>query len=161
MQMKPKDVKDLAVEMRGRVLEHCKNGSCCSEAMVVTLLDFFPTNKETSDNLVAMTTGLCSGMGNRKGACGVFTGGALALGLLFRQQGGMDGREIRKLTGAFQEALHRKAGAQICEDLLKKFGFFSNLNHRQCHNLTADAMEILAELIRTHDSQLGKPPSSP
>lgn len=103
--------------------------------------------QDTGPETVRAVSALCGGMGNRKATCGVFTGGAAAIGLVaggLPEKGG--DKRIRDLSASFQEELAQKAGGQICEDLLNEMGL-RNWNKRLCKRLTRQGAEILAGLI--------------
>ena len=61
-----------------RMLELAGKGYCCSQIMVLLALD--EMGRENPD-LVRAASGLCNGMGDCSGPCGVFTGATLVLGL--------------------------------------------------------------------------------
>lgn len=93
-----------------------------------------------------MMQGLCGGMGNRKATCGVFTGGAVAFGLIANQRGDVvDKKQLKALAARFEGILAQEAGGQICEDILKKMGI-RNWNYSQCKKLTGRGAELVAEL---------------
>jgi len=61
-----------------KMMELAGKGFCCSQIMVLLALD--EMGRENPD-LVRAAAGLCDGLGDCSGPCGVYTGAALALGL--------------------------------------------------------------------------------
>ena len=61
-----------------KLMELAGKGYCCSQAMVLLALD--EMGRENPD-LARAASGLCNGMGDCSGPCGVYTGGILVLGL--------------------------------------------------------------------------------
>lgn len=146
---KPLKTFSLAKRMGQRAEEHCKNGYCCAEAMCLATIETFSRkDATTSTDFVNMATGLCGGMGNKKATCGVFTGGAMALGLLSgRFFASKKDNKIRQYSAYFHEQLSAEIGGDICQDLLEKFRILSNRNRKMCHLLTRRGAEILAQII--------------
>jgi C_GCAxxG_C_C family probable redox protein len=103
--------------------------------------------RQQTQDLALAGSALCGGMGNYKVTCGVFTGGAVAVGLV---AGGDPGKKrdkrIREVAMRFQELLEQEAGGHVCEDLLAKMGLW-NFNKRLCKRLTRQGAEMLAGLI--------------
>ncbi|MCP3666677.1 MAG: C_GCAxxG_C_C family protein [Gammaproteobacteria bacterium] len=103
--------------------------------------------KGQSEELAAMASGLCGGMGGYKATCGVFTGGAMAISLLSSQGRLPEGKKTRELSARFHQQLLAHAGGQICEELLEDMGSIRNINKRLCRKLTRDGAEILGRVI--------------
>lgn len=61
-----------------RMMELAGKGYCCSQIMVLLALD--ELERENPD-LVRGAAGLCNGLGDCSGPCGVFTGAMLVLGM--------------------------------------------------------------------------------
>lgn len=149
----------LVEKMQARALEHCRGSYCCSEAVFMTVLEFFPVEAMDPANFAGMAAGLCGGMGNQKATCGVFTGGALSLGLLARNADKDQKKLLRTVVGTYHDAMTRVAGGQLCDELLKKFGFVNKLTRHECHALTGKGVEILAKLILKYPQlQTGRAP---
>ena len=130
----------------GDAAERCsREGHCCAEAILLSAIEVYAP--DTSREVTRMATGLCGGMGNHNATCGVFTGGALAIGLL--TDGVSDGRRkkmVKTLSSRFQIELEQLAGGHICESLLKEMGI-RNWNGRLCRKLTRQGAEVLAGLM--------------
>ncbi|WP_082626974.1 C-GCAxxG-C-C family protein [endosymbiont of Ridgeia piscesae] len=128
-----------------RAAHYFTEGYCCSEAIMLAMSDVYPNGAKAE--IAGVASGLCGGMGNKKATCGVFTGGAAALGLVAGkapQKGG--NKQIRELASRYHETLEQEAGGQICEEILKQMGI-RNLNKRLCRKLTRRGSELLAQLI--------------
>ncbi|MBF0154161.1 MAG: C_GCAxxG_C_C family protein [Magnetococcales bacterium] len=125
-----------------------EEGLCCSEAIFLAVTEALGQDPQAMRSLVPLASGLCGGMGNRNATCGVFTGGAMALGWLMGQTSAQDKDKItRTLTARFQERLLAEAGALRCQDLLDHFGPIRNLGKRMCRRLTSQGAEVLARTI--------------
>jgi C_GCAxxG_C_C family probable redox protein len=129
--------------------DYFSRGYCCSEAIMLAISDVYLNGAR--NEAASIASGLCGGMGNKKATCGVFTGGAMALGMVTGaapRKGG--NREVRELASRYHELLEQVAGDQICEDILKQMGI-RNLNKRLCRKLTGRGSELIAQLIEEHE----------
>lgn len=137
---------DPRIARMGELTErYFKAGFCCSEALIRAACEVFAP--ELPAELSRSGTGLCGGMGTKEATCGVYTGGAVALGLL----GGNrvpkeDHGHTKRCTVLFQERLRAEAKHLGCKELLKEMGL-ANWNRRLCCRLTRRGGEILAEVI--------------
>ncbi|MBF0136533.1 MAG: C_GCAxxG_C_C family protein [Magnetococcales bacterium] len=123
-------------------------GLCCSESIFLAVVESLGENPDVARTMVPVASGLCGGMGNRNATCGVYTGGAVAIGLLRGRSSPLDKDKLtRTLTARFQEQLLAEAGALRCQDLLDKFGPIRNIGKRLCRKLTRQGAEILAKTI--------------
>lgn len=132
------------VQMRQRVDELFGEGYCCSEAIALVISEYYSPHIST-DLIHAATTGLCGGMGGKQGSCGVFTGGAVALGLVLGKGIKRD-KHIKSLSAEYLHQLEKKAGAQICHQLLSRMGI-KNWNGSGCRQLTQDGVELLHSIL--------------
>jgi C_GCAxxG_C_C family probable redox protein len=136
-----------AVEQIGETAEeYWKEGYCCSEAMVLAAAKTFaPDRLPIAETLGG---GLCGGMGDEKATCGVFTGGALAIGLLADYTGPVKQSmpDVKVLAARFRERMEEEAGGHICADLLAHMGD-ANKEKKLCGMLTRRGAEVLGELI--------------
>ena len=108
-------------------------GYCCSESIVMAVVDEYCP--EVSPELaMAASSGLCGGMGSKQATCGVFTGGAIALGLVLGK-GQKKDKKIKQLSAQYFEKMELYAGAQQCQQVLKKMGL-KNWNRSRCRLLT-------------------------
>ncbi len=69
-----------------RMMQLAGQGYCCSQILILLALE--QAGRENPE-LVRAMAGLCHGMGDCDGPCGVFTGGACLLGM-FAGKGGVD-----------------------------------------------------------------------
>jgi hypothetical protein len=83
-----------------RVMELAGKGYCCSQMMVILALD--EMDREDPD-LVRAAGGLCDGLGDCSGPCGVLTGATLVLGLYAGK--GMDMEEPEDCLPVMIESL--------------------------------------------------------
>ncbi|MBF0177002.1 MAG: C_GCAxxG_C_C family protein [Magnetococcales bacterium] len=138
----------LVMAIRQRADALYEGGLCCSEAVFLAVVESLGEEPDRARNLVPLASGFCGGMGNRNATCGVYTGGAMAAGLLVGKTTPQDKeKSTRNLTARFQERLLAEAGALRCQDLLDKFGPIRNIGKRMCRRLTAQGAEILARTI--------------
>lgn len=143
--MTEKRVIDQVALMGDAAERSSREGHCCAEAILLAAIEVYAP--DTSREVTQMATGLCGGMGNHNATCGVFTGGALAIGLL--TDGTSDSRrkrQVKTLSSRFQVELEQLAGGHICESLLKEMGI-RNWNGRLCRELTRQGAEVLAGLM--------------
>jgi C_GCAxxG_C_C family probable redox protein len=132
------------INLAQKVEEKFCDGYCCSEALVIATTELYAHDipKELAH---AASSGLCGGMGNKKATCGVFTGGALAIGLVLGK-GVKKDKRIKELTALYHQQLEQHAGEQICQQLLDKMGFM-NWNGSRCRRLTRDGGAILQSIL--------------
>ena len=117
-----------------KVDDYFTEGYCCSEAIVMAVADqYCPDIPVTVAK--AASSGLCGGMGGKNATCGVFTGGAIALGLVLGN-GEKKDKNIKNLSAEFFEKMELHAGAQQCSQVLKKMGL-KNWNRSRCRLLTS------------------------
>jgi len=139
-----------------KVEEQFCDGYCCSEALVIATADrYAPNIPKTIAH--AASTGLCGGMGDKKATCGVFTGGAVAIGLVLGK-GVKKDKRIKKISALYYQQLEEHAGGQVCQQLLDKMGFM-NWNGSRCRRLTRDGGTILQSLLDA-ELNLKKSPKS-
>ena len=82
----------MAGDMNLRLMELAGKGYCCSQIMVLLALD--ETGRENPD-LVRASMGLCKGLGDCSGTCGVYTGAALVLGLYAGKGTDMEAADVK------------------------------------------------------------------
>ncbi len=103
-----------------KAMQWAGEGFCCSQIMILLALD--EMGRENPD-LVRAAQGLCQGLGDCSGPCGVLTGGALALGLYAGKGEGMEDAEealplmLESLRDWFAEATAPYGGG-ACIDIL-------------------------------------------
>ncbi|MBF0309842.1 MAG: C_GCAxxG_C_C family protein [Magnetococcales bacterium] len=116
--------------------------------MVRGVAELFARQGSDPAELARLGSGLCGGMGGKKATCGVFSGGALALGLLYgRERPEETNRQARQMAGRFFEILSEQTGGHVCEKLLAKFGPSNRLTHARCHRLARNGAILLANMI--------------
>ena len=127
------------------VAENIRDGYCCSEALVVSTTELYAP--EIPKQLAhAASTGLCGGMGGKQATCGVFTGGAVAIGLVMGN-GEKKDKRIKQLSAEYHQLLKQHAGGEdICHKLRAKMGD-SNVDGSQCHRLSIDGGELLQSVL--------------
>ncbi|MBC8211356.1 MAG: C_GCAxxG_C_C family protein [Gammaproteobacteria bacterium] len=131
--------------------EHYFNeGFCCSEAIVLATVDHYQL-PHSAQLAQASASGLCGGMGGQQASCGVFTGGALAIGLVMAKGVKKDAR-IKALSAHYFEQLEQHAGGHQCQQLKKQMGL-KNWNGSRCRQLTADGGAILQSILEAELSK--------
>lgn len=101
-------------------MELAGKGYCCSQMMVLLALD--EMGRENPD-LVRAAAGLCNGLGDCSGPCGVYTGAALLLGLYAGKGEDMEEAEdvlplmLESLRDWFADATSQYGGI-ACGDIL-------------------------------------------
>jgi C_GCAxxG_C_C family probable redox protein len=138
--------KQAAVARMGGIAEQrAEEGHCCAEAMLAAVLETYWSKQHPP--LAHLVAGLCGGMGNKQATCGVFTGGAVAIGLVAGGPAGKgrDGR-IKSAAACLHQRLSQEAGGQICGEILDHMGI-ANWDKRLCRRLTRRGAEILAEIL--------------
>jgi C_GCAxxG_C_C family probable redox protein len=136
---------DTVISLGQMAGKYFNDGYCCSEAMVKATIDTF--TPDISKDVVRLATGFCGGMGNRKGPCGVFTGGIMALGIFVGRTDVREDEEFaRSLSNEFVERLERAAESVACKDILKG-QWLRGFTKCGCRKLTVKGAEILADMI--------------
>ena len=126
------------------------DGYCCSEAIVLATVDQYQLSLD-AELAQASASGLCGGMGGQQASCGVFTGGAVAIGLALGK-GVKKDQHIKSLSALFFEQMEQHAGGHECQQLKKQMGL-KNWNGSRCRKLTADGGKILQTIL---DAELKK-----
>lgn len=130
-----------------RMLELAGKGYCCSQILVLLALDGL--GRENPD-LVRAAAGLCNGLGDCSGPCGVLTGAMLVLGLHAGK--GTDDEEagdtlplmIEEMRDWFAAATAQYGGT-ACRDILD--GGCGQPDAARCGGLLADTHARLREIL--------------
>ncbi len=131
-------------ELAQLVEKQFRDGYCCSEAIVMAATKKY--SPDIPDHLAhAAASGLCAGMGDKQATCGVFTGGAVAIGLVLGK-GIKKDKRIKNLSALYHKQLEQHAGEKICQSLLNDMGI-RNWNGSQCRNLTIKGGEFLQSIL--------------
>jgi C_GCAxxG_C_C family probable redox protein len=131
-------------ELPQLVEKQFRDGYCCSEAIVMATTKLF--SPDIPEHFAhAAASGLCGGMGDKQATCGVFTGGAVAIGLVLGK-GVKKDKRIKKLSALYHKQLEQHTGEQICQSILDDMGI-SNWNGSQCRNLTIKGGKFLQSIL--------------
>lgn len=143
-----------------RIMELAGKGYCCSQILVLFALE--DMGRENPD-LVRAAAGLCSGMGDCSGPCGVYTGAALLLGLYAGK--GLDMEEpidafpvmLEALQAWFFDAVSGYGGT-TCIDILG--GECSRPDPVRCGGLVVAAYDQVRTIIHENglDPSQGRDP---
>jgi len=130
-----------------RMMELAGKGYCCSQIMVLLTLD--EMDRENPD-LVRAAAGLCNGLGDCSGPCGVLTGAAMVLGLFGGK--GTDLEEAEEVLPVMLESLRdwfaertAEHGGTTCGHILD--GRCGQADPVLCGGLLADAHEKVREIV--------------
>ena len=130
-----------------RVMELAGKGYCCSQMMVLLALD--EMGREDPD-LVRAAGGLCNGLGDCSGPCGVLTGSILSLGLYAAK--GMDDEEPDDALPLMLETLRDwftertlEYGGTACGVILD--GGCGAPHPERCGGLVSDANAKVREIL--------------
>jgi hypothetical protein len=129
------------------MMELAGKGFCCSQIMVRLALD--EMGRDNPD-LVRAAAGLCNGMGDCSGPCGVFTGAALVLGLYAGK--GTDAEEpddklplmLEELRDWFVSATEQYGGTSCGAILDRECG---QPDQARCGGLLAGASAQVREIL--------------
>ncbi|WP_319466296.1 DVU_1555 family C-GCAxxG-C-C protein [uncultured Pseudodesulfovibrio sp.] len=130
-----------------KMMELAGKGYCCSQIMVQLALE--EMDRENPD-LVRAVAGLCNGLGDCSGPCGVYTGATLLLGLHAGK--GTDMEEVddclslmlEELRGWFVAATTQYGGTS-CGDILE--GNCGQPNTARCGGLVSEAYAKVREIL--------------
>jgi len=130
-----------------KMMELGGKGYCCSQIMVMLALD--EMGRENPD-LVRAASGLCNGLGDCSGLCGVYTGSAVLLGLYGGK--GEDMEEpvdvlplmLEELRDWFAEATSQYGG-MACKDILD--GQCGQPDTARCGGLVSAAYARIREIL--------------
>ena len=130
-----------------RMLELAGKGYCCSQILV--LLALGEMDRENPD-LVRAAAGLCNGLGDCSGPCGVLTGAMLVLGLHGGK--GADDEEAGDILPLMVEEMRdwfatatAQYGGTACRDILD--GSCGRPDAARCGGLLTDAHARLREIL--------------
>lgn len=130
-----------------KMMELAGKGYCCSQIMVLLALD--EMGRENPD-LVRSAAGLCNGLGDCAGPCGVFTGAALLLGLHGAKGTDMEEADdklslmLEELRDWFGSATGQYGGT-ACGDILD--GQCGQPDPAKCGGLVSDAYAQVREIL--------------
>lgn len=130
-----------------KMMELGAKGYCCSQILVLLALE--DLGRDNAD-LVRAASGLCSGLGNCSGTCGVYTGSALLLGLYAGK--GEDTEDALESLAVMLESFGEwfvqatsEYGGTRCSDILG--GDCGQPNPAKCGGLVAAAYEQVRAIL--------------
>lgn len=130
-----------------RMMQLAGKGYCCSQILVLLVME--DLDRENPD-LVRAAGGLCTGLGDCSGTCGVLTGAALLIGLYAGK--GTDMEEPCEAFPVMLEALHEwfaeavsEYGGATCGDILE--GGCGRPDPIRCGGLVADAYARVRTIV--------------
>lgn len=131
-----------------RIMQLNGSGYCCAQILILLCLDNL--QRENQD-LVRSAQGLCLGMGDCSGSCGILSAGICALGLYAGK--GSDFEEaddklpllIENFRDWFKERATAQYGGYICEDILE--GKCGAPRPDRCGQLLIDAYNELVNIL--------------
>ena len=134
-----------------RLMHYGGRGFCCSQILLLLALE---TRGEENPGLVRAMAGLCNGLGDCSGPCGVLSGGACLLAY-YAGKGSEDQQAderlplvISEFTDWFQETVGGAYGGVRCQDILEA-GNCGAPDPARCGSIVGDAftqcMEILVQ----------------
>ncbi|QJB57421.1 DVU_1555 family C-GCAxxG-C-C protein [Pseudodesulfovibrio sp. zrk46] len=130
-----------------KMIELAGMGYCCSQIMVLMTLD--EIGRENPD-LVRSAAGLCNGLGDCSGTCGVYTGAALSLGMYSGKGAEMEEADERlalmleSLRDWFTEATSHFGGTR-CGDILD--GLCGQPDPARCGGLISSAYAQIRQIL--------------
>lgn len=134
-------------EMGLRMMELAGKGFCCSQIMVLLALE--EMGREGPDTVRA-AAGLCDGLGDCSGPCGVFTGASLVFGLYAGK--GEDVEEKDERLPLMLEQLRdwfvattREYGGMTCGDILD--GQCGQPDAQRCSGLLSTTFTQVREIL--------------
>lgn len=130
-----------------KVMELGGKGYCCSQMLVIFALE--EMDRENPD-LIRAAGGLCNGLGDCSGPCGVYTGAALVLGLYAGKGEDMEDADDRlplmleALRDWFAQAT-ASFGGTACGDILG--GEYGQPDQVKCGGLLTGAVTLVREIL--------------
>lgn len=130
-----------------KMMELAGKGYCCSQIMVLLALD--EMGSENPD-LVRGSAGLCNGLGDCSGPCGVLTGALLVLGIYGGKGTDMEETEdvlplmFEELREGFSTATHQYNGT-ACVDILD--GNCGQPDPTRCGDLLSQTYALVREIL--------------
>ena len=129
------------------MMELAGKGYCCSQIMALLALD--EMDRENPD-LVRAAAGLCQGLGDCSGPCGVYTGGAMLLGLYGGKGTDMEQADdklplmLEELRTWFID-ITSQYGGSTCRNILGNDS--TQPDPVRCGGLVADTYEQVREIL--------------
>lgn len=130
--------------MKEKALNYYKNGSSCSESIVLAAADEGLCDK----NLLPVATSFSAGMSSGC-LCGAVAGAQLVLGANFGKSN-LKGNEesARLMAKEFIEEFKAKRHTTCCRALSANFDFNSPERKENCASLVKECAEILEKLVK-------------
>jgi len=123
-----------------------QNGYHCSEAMVISLGEYY--FEKVPDEWIKIANPFAGGIAStQQEVCGALSGGVMVIGLQFgRTRQDQNDETCLRLAKEYREAFIQKFGYAHCRDLREeKYG--STPGHTPCSALVSDATALLIELL--------------
>ncbi len=138
-------------DIETELLRLSAQGYCCSQILILLALRL--QHRENPD-LVRAVSGLCNGVGQGAGTCGVLTGAACVLGLYAGKGIDADSADDRlplmlaELSDWFQQSACPGCPGIRCEDILGGPAQAPDLS--RCGRLIAQAWNQILEILSAH-----------
>lgn len=138
-------------DIETELLRLSARGYCCSQILILLALRL--QNRENPD-LVRAVCGLCNGVGQGAGTCGVLTGAACVLGLYVGKGEDAESADDRlplmlaELSDWFQESACPGCSGIRCEDILGGAAPVPDLS--RCGRLIARTWNQILEILSKH-----------
>ncbi|WP_027720356.1 DVU_1555 family C-GCAxxG-C-C protein [Maridesulfovibrio zosterae] len=131
-----------------RVMQLNGTGYCCAQIFILLCLD---NMQRENPDLVRSAQGLCLGMGNCSGSCGILSGGICALGLYAGKGTDQETPDDKfpLLVETFKDWFQKKVTSQFggirCEDILGEK--CSTPKPEKCGTLLIEAYNELVKIL--------------
>lgn len=135
-----------------------RQGYCCSQILILLALQ---AQGIENPGLVRAMSGLCHGMGQSGGACGLLTGGACVLGYFsgkgseFEQASPMIDPLINEYATWFVGLTQEKYGGSSCPQIIGELG---RPDVSRCGDMLAQCWEKILELCDSYSIDPTLPP---
>ena len=131
-----------------------ESGFNCAESISQAILEAF--SQEAPQDIPRVASAFGGGIGGSHAeACGVMTGGIIAIGyLLGRTDPDHDIESTKELAKAYRQEFNKIAGTTSCGLLLEQFG--DQDSHHECSLLVGQMTVILAKLLKAHGLKMVK-----
>ncbi|MBQ5969119.1 MAG: C_GCAxxG_C_C family protein [Clostridia bacterium] len=118
----------------------------CAQATVGAFTDVLGMDEKTA---LRLTSGLGSGVGGTRLACGTFVGAALVLGSVYADESGSNKAFVSAKVREFAGSFAAKHGSLLCSDLLPRAtaNRDPSLSGRPCLRYVLDTVDLLTQML--------------
>ncbi len=130
-----------------KAAEYFNQGYACAQAVLLSLIDYTPLEKDTALNI---TSGFAGGGGNAKSICGAVTGAIMVIGMHEGKNYDVlmhKNSNIRLKCDNFIAEFSKSQKSIVCPVIIDQAKQQGIEQHKRCREAVAEAVKIVEKLM--------------